>query len=143
METIDLYKIAEKEKIDFLYKNIDDADGAYCNSCILLNKSILNSPREKEVLAEELGHHFMGVSPTPPFSTDYYNKLIRSKNEFKARKWLINQVIPFDTLKRFLKQNMSKYDIAEEMDVSASLVEDAFNIYEDKLKDGDINLDYT
>ncbi len=133
METIDLYKIAEKEKIEFLYKNIDDADGAYCNKCILLNKAILNGPKEKEVLAEELGHHFMGVSPTPPFSTDYYNKLIRSKNEYKAKKWLINQVIPFDTLKRFLKQNMSKYDIAEELDVRASLVDEAIELYKNNI----------
>lgn len=142
METIDLYKLAEKEQIKFLYRKNKDTDGLYCNNCILLNISILNTKKEKEVLAEELGHHFVGVSPTPPFSDEYYIKLIRSKNEFKAKKWLINQVIPFDTLKCFLRQNMSKYDIAEEMDVSASLIEDAFTIYEDKLKDGDINLDY-
>ncbi len=144
METLDLYKLAEKENIDFYYDDkMKNCNSTYFNDCILINKKIINTGIEKEVLAEELGHHFVGVSPSPPFSTDYYNKLIRSKNEFKAKKWLINQVIPFDTLKRFLKQNMSKYDIAEEMDVSASLVEEALNIYEDKLKDGDINLDYT
>ncbi|MGN1012252.1 MAG: ImmA/IrrE family metallo-endopeptidase [Clostridia bacterium] len=142
METLDLYKLAENEKIRFYYDLSPDYDGLYCNNCIMLNVSILNTKKEKEVLAEELGHHFMGVSPTPPFSTDYYTKLIRSKNEYKAKKWLINEIIPLNTLKSFLNQNMNKYDIAEELNVSASLVEDAFNIYEDKLKDGDINLDY-
>lgn len=142
METLDLYALAEKENINFFYKKSKDTDGLYLNGCIMLNISILNTKKEKEVLAEELGHHFMGVSPTPPFSTDYYNKLIRSKNEYKAKKWLINEIIPLNTLKTFLKQNMDIYDIAEELNVSASLVEDAFNIYEDKIKECDIDLDY-
>ena len=111
------------------YDNLKDSDGLYFNSCILLSKKILNTFLEKEVLAEELGHHFMGVIPSLPFSTDYYNKIIRSKNEFKALKWQVNNLIPFSKLNRFLKLNYSKFDIAEELDVSASLVEDAFNIY--------------
>ena len=81
------------------------------------------------VLAEELGHYFTGVYSTPPFSTEYYYKLLRSKNEFKARKWMISNLIPFSSLKRFLGANYSKYDIAEELDVDVSLVEDAFYIY--------------
>ena len=133
METLDLYALAEKENINFFYKKSKDTDGLYLNGCIMLNISILNTKKEKEVLAEELGHHFTGVSPTPPFSTDYYNKLVRSKNEFRAKKWLVNQIIPFDTLKQFLRQNMSKYDIANELDISVSLVEDAFNIYTENL----------
>lgn len=143
MEILDLYKLAEKENIDFYYDDkMKKCNSTYYNDCILINKKIMNTSIEKEILAEELGHHFCGVLPTPPFSTDYYTKLIRSKNEFKAKKWLINQVIPFDTLKYFLEQNMSKYEIAEEIGVSASLVEDAFSIYKDKLKECEQNLDY-
>lgn len=133
MEALDLYILVEKEEISFHYCNLKDCNGLYYNNCILLNKKIMNTNKEKEVLAEELAHHFTGVSPTLPFSTDYYNKLIRSKNEFKAKKWLINEIIPFDTLKRFFRQNMNKYDIAEELDISVSLVEDAFNIYKENL----------
>ncbi len=143
MEILDLYNLAEKENINFYYDDrMKKCNSTYYNNCILINKKIINTNIEKEVLAEELGHHFMGVSPTPPFSTDYYNKLIRSKNEYKAKKWLINEIIPLNTLKTFLKQNMDIYDIAEELNVSASLVEDAFNIYEDKIKECDIDLDY-
>ncbi len=133
MTLIELYDLAYKEKINIHKINLNKIYGLYFNNNIFINNKIKNEGLEKVVLAEELGHHFMGVSPTPPFSNDYYDKLIRSRNEFKAKKWLINQVIPFDTLKRFLKQNMNKYDIAEELDVSVSLVEDAFNIYEEKL----------
>ena len=129
METLDLYKIAENEKINIYFHNFKDLNGLFCLGDIYLNKKILNTYKEKEVLAEELGHYFSGVLPTPPFSTDYYIKLIRSKNEYKAKKWLVNKLIPFDTLKQFLGQNMSKYEISEEIGISASLIEDAFNIY--------------
>lgn len=135
METLDLYKIAENEKITFFYDTIKDANGAYFNNCILLNKKIINTDLEKEVLAEELGHHFMGVLPTPPFSTDYYNKLVRSRNEYQAKKWSIRKLIPFNNLKRYLKLNMNKFEIAEEIGISASLIEDAFNIYNNDLKE--------
>lgn len=129
MTTLDLYNIAEKEKIGIFYKNFYDLDGLFYSGNIYLNKNIINSNKERMVLAEELGHYFTGVYPTPPFSTEYYNKLLRSKNEFKAKKWLISNLIPFDKLNRFLKANLSKFDIADELDVDASLVEDAFYIY--------------
>lgn len=129
METLDLYKLAENEKITITFMNFKDLDGLYFNNNICLNKKIINTNKERMVLAEELGHYFSGVSPTPPFSNDYYIKLIRSKNEFKAKKWLINEIIPFNTLKHLLKQNMSKYDIAEELNVDASLIDDALKLY--------------
>lgn len=134
MTTLDLYKLAEKEKINIYYQNFSDLDGLFLCGNIYLSRKILNTNKERMVLAEELGHYFTGVSPTPPFSNEYYTKLIRSKNEFKAKKWLINEIIPFNTLKQFLKQNMNKYDIAETLDVNISLVEDAFKIYETNLE---------
>lgn len=129
METLDLYKLAEEENITFYYDNLKDSDGLYFNNCILLSKKILNSFLEKEVLAEELGHHFMGVIPSLPFSTDYYNKLIRSKNEFKALKWMVYNLIPKNKLNQFLKLNYSKFDIADEFGVNASLIDEALYIY--------------
>ena len=47
METLDLYKLAENEKITFFYDDINDANGAYFNNCILLNKKIINTDLEK------------------------------------------------------------------------------------------------
>ena len=135
METLDLYKLAENEKINIHFHDFKDLNGLFCLGDIYLNKKILNTNKEKEVLAEELGHHFMGVLPTPPFSTDYYNKLVRSKNEYQAKKWSIRKLIPFNNLKRYLKLNMNKFEIAEEIGISASLIEDAFNIYNNDLKE--------
>lgn len=135
MTLIDLYDIVLKEHIDVYHIHLNKLNGLYLENNIFINSNIKNENKEKLVLAEELGHYFGGVYPTLPFSTDYYNKLIRSKNEFKAKKWLINEIIPFNTLKSLLEQNMSKFDIAEKLDVSASLIEDAFNIYSDNLKD--------
>lgn len=135
MELIELYDIAKKENLAIHRIDLNSLNGLYIENNIFLNKHLKNECAEKEVLAEELGHYFSGVLPSLPFSSDYYNKLIRSKNEFKAKKWMIYNLIPFDTLKSFLSQNMNKFDIAEMLDISASLVEDAFNIYKYDLKD--------
>ena len=132
METLDLYKLAENEKINIYFHNFKDLNGLFCLGNIYLNKKILNTNKEKEILAEELGHYFMGVLPTLPFSTDYYNKLVRSKNEYQAKKWSIRKLIPF---KKYIKLNMNKFEIAEEIGISTSLIEDAFNIYNNDLKE--------
>ena len=63
MNTLDMYKIAENEKIDILdYKwtntkaRIFEINNSYYIA--LDNKQINNSIEEKEILAEELGHYY-------------------------------------------------------------------------------------
>jgi len=63
MEVLDMYKIAENEKIDiFNYKwnnvkaRIFEIENSY--SIALDNSKIENSIEEKEILAEELGHYY-------------------------------------------------------------------------------------
>lgn len=135
MTLIELYDIAFKEHIDIYNITLNKLNGLYLENNIFINSNIKNEYKEKLILAEELGHHFSGVYPTLPFSSDYYTKLIRSKNEFKAEKWVINKLIPFYKLKRLLEQNLNKYEIAEELGTSVKLVEDAFEIYEAKFKE--------
>lgn len=134
MTLIEFYDIAIKEHIDIYNIPLQDLNGLYLENNIFINSNIKSEFKERLVLVEELGHHFCGVYPTLPFSTDYYNRLIRSKNEFKAEKWLINKLIPFNTLKSFLKLNMDKFEIADKLDVNISLIEEAFNLYEENLK---------
>lgn len=129
MELDELYNLAKKENLDIYFTKFNGLNGLFLENNIFLNKSILNTHIEKMVLAEELGHYFTGVIPTPPFSSEYYNKLLRSKNEFKAKKWVINNLIPFNKLNRFLSENYSKFDIAEELDVDASLIDYACKLY--------------
>ena len=114
-------------KVNGLYMNIDNED-----YIILDNK--LNGIEEKMVLGEEISHYKVGVTPTLPFATDYYNKLIRSINEFKAKKYLTQIFLPYKDFKRFLSKNYSKFDIANEAEVTEDIVEFAYYIYEPMLK---------
>lgn len=134
-----LYNYADKENINISYtNNLKKSNGLYMkvddeDYIILDNK--LDGIDENMALAEEIAHYEVGVEPTPPFCTDYYSKLIRSKNEFKAFKWLANEIIPKNRLKSFLKQNMTKFEIAEELGITVEFVEKAYKLYEDKLKE--------
>lgn len=134
MTLTELYDMAAKENINIHKIDLKKLNGLYIDKNIFLNSNIKNESTEKIVLAEELGHHFSGVLPSLPFSTDYYNKLIRSKNEFKAKKWLIQEMIPLSTLKSYLMKNMNQYEIAEEFGISTSLLEEACHLYEENLQ---------
>lgn len=137
----DLYDYADEENINVSYcTNLETSHGLYLkvddeDYIILDNK--LDGIDEKMVLAEEIAHYEVGVTPTLPFQSDHYNMLIRSKNEFKAFKWMANKFIPKDQLKSYLMQNMSKYEIADEIGVSVEFVEKAYKLYENDFKGGD------
>lgn len=134
-----LYNYADKENINISYtNNLKKSNGLYMkvndeDYIILDNK--LDGIDEKMALAEEIAHYEVGVTPTIPFKNDYYNMLIRSKNEFKAFKWMVNEMIPKDKLKLFLKQNMSKFEIADELGITVEFVEKAYKLYENDLKE--------
>lgn len=84
------------DNIDILYGDINE-NGYYINvnnqPTIVINKD-LTGLQEQLTLAEEYAHYKVGVTPTMPFADDYYTKLIRSKNEFKAFKWMQSNLLP-------------------------------------------------
>lgn len=134
-----LYNYADKENINISYTDeLKKLNGLYMkidNEDYILLDNKLDGIDEKMALAEEIAHYEVGVIPTLPYSNDYYNKLMRSKNEFKAFKWMANEIIPKDKLKLFLRQNMTKFEIAEELGITVEFVEKAYKLYEDNLKE--------
>jgi len=135
----ELYKYAEDKNINISYTNkLNTANGLYLNvdneDYIILNNN-LEGVEEKMVLAEEVAHYSVGVTPTLPFSTDYYNRLIRSKNEFKAFKWCMYNLIPLDRLIFLIKQNKTIYDIAEELNITQDFLAKVLEYYELDLKE--------
>lgn len=107
MENIDLYNIAEKENIKIYDWQIEDVNGLYLNyqniNAIALNYDRLGTYiDEKCTLAEELGHYYMDA--TYPAST--IDNILIQKQEYRARKWSYNVLIPFENLKSaILKRN--------------------------------------
>lgn len=100
-----IQKIIDENNILVIHEDIKkeyQINGLYINimnrPTIILNKSLYGQ-QEELTLAEEVAHYCVGVTPTLPLADDYYNQLIRSKNEFKAFKWMQDKLIPYDMQK--------------------------------------------
>ena len=132
MEVLDMYKIAENEKIDILNYNwtntkarIFEIDNKYYIA--LDDKQINNSIEEKELLAEELGHYYCGAL--------YYinsDKVLIDKCEHRAKKWAYSVLIPLKKLKEKITQGFNLYDLADYFNVDCKYMNDCINFYTDK-----------
>ena len=132
MNVLDMYKIAENEKIDILDFNwtntkarIFEIDKSYYIG--LDYKQIYNSIEEKEILAEELGHYYQNAL--------YYidsDKVFKDKCEYRARKWSYSVLVPFHKLKEKIIQGFNLYDLADYFDVDYNYMNDCINFYTEK-----------
>lgn len=105
MNLNNLYDIAEKENIKIYNWHIENSYGAFINidkiNAIALNYDEFgNTYIEKETLAEELGHYYMDA--TYPISCT--DKVLISKQEYRAKKFSYNILIPYENLKLAIKK---------------------------------------
>ncbi|MEG1705665.1 MAG: hypothetical protein RR290_03730 [Clostridia bacterium] len=133
-----LYEIAEKENINIFRVKLDEPEALYMtdgvNSVITIDSKIKDDLNLERILKHELSHHSVGVFPTNIYSHEYCTRLCHSKNEFRAEKWLINKLMPYNVLKSLIKPDTFKYEVAEELEVTEDFIEKAYNLYRDKLK---------
>lgn len=132
MDTLNLYKIVDKEKIDIEnYKwtnskaRIFEIDSNYYIG--IDYSKIDNSIEEKEVLAEELGHYYCNAL--------YYinsDKEFKSKCELRAKKWSFSVLVPLQKLREKIEQGLNIYDLAEYFDVDCKYMNDCINFYTEK-----------
>ena len=137
MKTLkDLYTYANKENIKIRnYKFGGDFWKGNCiydnyNNCMIFLNDSINNIDLKCTLAHEIGHFKKGIIQNNILSSKYRDMLIRSINDFRATKWAVLQLIPFKTFKSYLGTNKSKFDIANELEVTEDLVEFAYQLYE-------------
>lgn len=128
------YNYAEKEKISVLNASLDELKGFFYTvdnkNYIFLNyNKIKNVVEEKCILAEECGHYSVGAIPLNIYSNDYNNKIINSKNEFRAFKWALDKLIPYDKFKSFLEKDLTKFEVANELEVTEEFLEKAYKYY--------------
>ena len=137
MKTLeDLYKYTKDKNIRL--KNFIDKENKINGMClynknkcnIYMNTNINNEIEEKCVLAEEIGHYEKGIIQTKLNDTGDESTLIRSINEFRAKKWAIHEIIPFETFKSYLGTNKSKFEVANELEVTEEFIDMAYFIYE-------------
>lgn len=132
MEVLDMYKIAENEKIDILNYNwsnskakIFEIENKYYIA--LDNKQITNNIEEKEILAEELGHYYCNAL--------YYinsDKVQKDKCEFRAMKWAYSVLVPLQKLKEKLIQGFDLYELADYFNVDSKYMIECINFYAEK-----------
>ena len=132
MDNLDMYKIAEKEKIDVLdYKwtntkaRIFEIDNNYYIA--LDYKKINNSIEEKEIFAEELGHYYCNA--LYHINSD---KTVIDKCEYRAMKWAYSVLVPIQKLKEKIIQGFNLYDLADYFGVDCKYMNDCINFYIEK-----------
>lgn len=108
MDLNKLYDLAETEDIRIYDYCIDEnIDGIFLNhdklNAIALNPhNLKNLKQEKCVLAEELGHYYYDAT----YNYKNVDKVLYDKQEYRAKKWSYNVLVPFEKLKlAILKRN--------------------------------------
>lgn len=97
----ELLEIIENENIIFEETNIkyENSKGLYINipdipPTIGISKSIVTDRcKYLSIIAEELGHHFTSIGNLTIESKNYFEKLQKSKKEYKAKTWAANFLI--------------------------------------------------
>lgn len=132
MTTHKLYNLAEKENIKIYNYNIPDVFGMFINldkiNAITLSNN-LTSYQEKSTLAEELGHYYYDAT-YPVSCTDL--QLI-SKQEYRAKKWAYNVLIPAEDLVSAFKNGLDNIDVLSEyFEVPSRFMEECINYYKER-----------
>ena len=129
MKIEELYEIINNENIEIHKWCFDELKALYVitnNKCHLgIDYSkIENETEEICILVEEISHHQFG------FTYDVEcDDIIRSKMEYKALKNAVNKLIPIDKFKSFYGQDISKYEVADELGVTEQFLERAYRLY--------------
>lgn len=132
MTNLDMYKIAENEKIDILNYNWTNTKARIFeienNYYIGLDyKQINDSIEEKEILAEELGHYYCNAL----YYLDSTNEL-KNKCEYRAMKWAYSILVPFQKLKEKIIQGFNLYDLADYFNVDIKYMINCIDFYTEK-----------
>lgn len=132
IQTSKLYDLAEKENIKIYNYNISGVSGMFVNieniNAITLNKS-LTSYQEKTTLAEELGHYY--YEATYPVTCS--NLQLISKQEYRAKKWAYNVLVPIKDLLYALNRGIDNIDeLSDFFEVPSKFMKDCMNYYKER-----------
>ncbi|NLK94696.1 MAG: ImmA/IrrE family metallo-endopeptidase [Clostridiales bacterium] len=119
-EKIAIEEVEFKNNIDGIYLKIPDLD-----PIIGIRSSIVNDNKKYiSTLAEELGHHFTSIGNLTSECFTYSNRIIRTKQEYKARKWAANFLINTDDIILALSNSITSInELSDYFSVSSELIE--------------------
>lgn len=121
----ELLSLADQEGLIVREKDLIDNDGRIKNDRVAIRRD-MTTVRKACTLAEELGHHFTTVGDILDQS-DVSNR----KQEAKARLWSYEMMIGLDGLIRAFEHGCrNRYEIAEYLDVTEELLQEAVDRWE-------------
>ena len=132
IQTSKLYELAEKENIKIYNYNISKVFGMFINidkiNAITLNKNLTNY-QEKSTLAEELRHYYYNAT----YPVTCSNTQLISKQEYRARKWAYNVLIPIDDLIFAFKKGLDNIeDLSEYFEVPSRFMSECIDYYRER-----------
>ena len=127
-----LYDLAEKENIKIYDYNISEIFGMFINieniNAITLDKN-LTPFEEKSTLAEELGHYYYDAT----YPVNCSDLQLISKQEYRAKKWAYNVLIPIEDLISALKNGLDNIDeLSDYFEVSNRFMSDCIEYYKER-----------
>ena len=132
METLDLYDLAERAGIRVDYFDLSGLGScavALDRQCcaIALDPAMIDTgAEEKTRLAHELGHCLTGA-----FYTRSSPLAVLGKAEYKADRWSVFRLLPFNQLQYAIRilDIKKPYELAEHFNVTEALIHKAFDVY--------------
>ena len=129
-----LYQLAENENIEVYEDHLPgDLKGFFYRNnkknIICLEKR-LNNTNKRIVFAEELGHYFCSYNNGVYFSKSTCRTF--TKNEYVARKWASEFLIPDKVFKRSVINNvsdLSTFEIVEDLGVTVDFLRFRFGVW--------------
>lgn len=128
-----LFQFADQNEIFVEYKNIPANKSMSTEvlekDFIVLDYSLLfNRAEENTHLAHELGHCVTGSFYRP------YSKFdIRERHEYRANKWAVHKLIPFEELKEaFSKGILERWELAQRFDVTEEFIDITVQVYQNE-----------
>lgn len=125
----DLYNIADNNKIEVYHYPLYPLKSMSTYDAIGIDADQMETTTdEKECLAHELGHCMTG---------SFYNihtLETRDRMEYRANRWAIRQVLPFDDLEKAFENGITEiWELAEYFEVSEEFIQKAVSLYEEKI----------
>lgn len=127
----ELFQIIKKENIIYEETNFKSeiSPGIYLNipgipPTIGISKSIINNRNKYlSILAEEVGHHFTSVGNLTITSKNYSEKLMKNKQEHRAKSWAANFLVSDEEFEQALCNCISTpSDICDSFDMTHEML---------------------
>lgn len=130
MTLIQLYDIADQNNIAVYHFPLYPLKSVSVPGTIGIDADqVETTAEEKNLLAHELGHcikyaFYTGISPLE----------LRAQKEYRANKWAVETLIPFDELSDALENGITEtWELAEYFNIGEHMIVFAFQLYEENL----------